>query len=137
MAEWHVSESETEENGHEETGFDMSVDTKSSHLISLDLQDAFGFKINPATMVQLLQAVKKRQTLDLDCVSDYKRDKGAHRKRKRKNKDRGMESMDVEETSETASEMRSTYTTSTAECRDNRRCVISLLITSAVLINYN
>ena len=123
MAEWHVSESETEENGHEETGFDMSVDTKSSNLISLDLQDVFGFKIDPATMVQLLQAVKKRQTLDLDCVSDYKR---AHRKRKRKNKDRGM---DVEETSETASEMRSTYTTSTAECRDNRRCVICYFIT--------
>lgn len=118
MAEWHVSESEDEET----KGGDTSNKRR-------DVIDSGGISIDHTKMLELLQALKTNRTLHLDCVTSHR--KYERRKRKRK-KEKGVmgQEMSVHSgvggdfVSETASEMRSTHTASTGECRDTRRYMI-------------
>lgn len=115
MAEWHVSESEDEET--------KRGDASNKRR---DVIDSGGISIDHAKMLELLQALKTNRTLHLDCVTSHR--KYERRKRKRKKEKSGMgQEMSVHSgmggdfVSETASEVRSTHTASTGECRDTRR----------------
>ena len=114
MADWQVSDTDSDEEDETPSG--------TSNL--------FGVKLDQGKVLELLQAVEKRRTLELDCLCQVNRKE--HRRRPRKD-EKGKKRRRAaspgdrrsgEEVSETASELRSTHTTSTAtECRDTRRCV--------------
>ena len=105
MAEWKVSGSESEGDGAKESTLDFG-----------------GFQIPPPRIVELLQSVERHKTLKLDCLNDTRRKERRRAKRRRRNKVHSPGTVrSLEEVSETASEVRST--TSTTDCRDARRCV--------------
>ena len=104
MAEWHVSESESEPDA-----------------APADAVELGGLKIPPSRLLEMFQTLEKRKTLRLDCLSDVRRKEREKRKKHDKNKvpspGNAKSHEDVSET--TASEIHST--TSTTECRDTRR----------------
>ena len=104
MAEWHVSESDSEP--------DVAPD---------DSVELGGLKIPPSRLLEMFQTLEKRKTLQLDCLSDGRRKERRKRRKHSKNKVHSPGNTksheDVSET--TASEIHST--TSTTECRDARR----------------
>ena len=103
MAEWKVSGSESEGDGAKESTLDFG-----------------GFQIPPPRIVKLLQSVERHKTLKLDCLNDTRRKERRRAKRRRRNKVHSPGTVrSLEEVSETASEVRST--TSTTDCRDARR----------------
>ena len=103
MAEWHVSGSESEGEGVKES--------------AVSFRGFEGLRIPTARMVELLRTVESRKTLELDNA------RRKERKRKKKHKKNKVQSpgavRNPEEVSETASEVRSTN--STTDCRDARR----------------
>lgn len=103
MAEWNISGSESEGDGAEESTLGFR-----------------GFEIPPSRIVELLQSVERRKTLKLDCLNDARRKERRRVKRRKRNKVHSPGTVkNLEEVSETASEVRST--TSTTDCRDARR----------------
>lgn len=112
MADWHVSDTDSdEEDGHP---------SGASNFL--------GMKIDREKVLELLQAVETRKTLELDCLCRVNRKEHRHRPKKGdkgKRRKRAASPGDIrsgEEVSESTSEVRSTHTASTAtECRDMRR----------------
>ena len=105
MAEWHVSESESEPDA-----------------APADVVELGGLKIPPSRLVEMFQTLEKRRTLRLECLRDVRRKEREERKKKHK-KDRvhspGNAKSHEDASETTASEIHST--TSTTECRDARR----------------
>lgn len=102
MAEWHVSGSESEGE---------QVDDASIEVGKL--------RIPASRVVELLQTIEKRKTLDLECLTggsqptrERKRKPKKHRKR---NDSSAANTKSQEEVSETASELRSNTSTDTRE----------------------
>lgn len=101
---------ELEGNGTEETA--------TSYL------DFGGIKIPPERLLQLMQTVHARKTVELDGMSDvYQNKRHKKKKKKRSSATRLSGSKSLEDASETASDIRSTTCTSTTatEYRDMRR----------------
>lgn len=103
MAEWHVSGSESEGEGVKES--------------TVGFRGFEGLRIPTSRMAELLRAVENRKTLELDNA------RRKERKKKKKHKKNKVQSpgaiRNPEEISETASEVRSTN--STTDCRDAKR----------------
>lgn len=108
MAEWHVSESESEPD-----------------VAPADAVELGGLKIPPSRLLEMFQTLEKRKTLRLDCLRDVRRKKREERKQHKKDTvhspGNAKSHEDASET--TASEIHST--TSTNECRDARRPSLS------------
>ena len=130
MAEWHVSESESEGEGV----CDGSVELGS-------------LRIPPHRLAELLQTIETRKTLDLECLAgggvgpgsaeEGRRRRERRRKHKRRKKkseeEGGRDSRAQEEVSETASELRSTASTDTTP-RDGKWCVYIVNIYNTITI---
>ena len=108
MADWHVSESDREEDeAYPSERDDVPVD--------------------PSRLFGLLQTIKRERTLQLECDRVLKADR-SHRKRKRRKKLKRIANDEIDISSET--EIKSTHTTTTvstpSDCRDTRRSVVHL-----------
>ena len=116
MAGWYVSESDSDEK---ETS-DLSQDLKPDCVVSFTLDKVIGDStVLPSKVIELLQAISFNKTLELECTNGYHEERN-HKRKKRKRK-RKVTNVVYGEVSETTSEIVSTHTTSTGECRDTRR----------------
>lgn len=99
VGDWHVQESDTEENFEE---------NKPERPYSID----------STKLLEMLKLLKTGQVLEMSCekILNLRRVE----ERQNRKRERGDNSCE-EETSETTSEIRSTHTASTSECRDSRR----------------
>lgn len=108
MADWHVSESENEEDGEPNGGRDPGLPVKAT------------------TLLNLIQTLEKERVLRLECASVLSGDR-SHRKRRKKKRKRSNNEGGIggDTTSEIASEtdIKSAHTTTPSDCRDTRRYV--------------
>ena len=124
MAEWHVSESESEGDGVGDGGIELG-----------------SLRIPPHRVAELLKTIESRNTLNLECLAGAAAESASeerrrerrrrHKKRKKKSDTSGEagDSRTQEEVSETASEMRSTPSTDTT-ARDGKWLVMYMVLTS-------
>lgn len=106
MEDWHVSESDSDQDGGDESGSDGAVEIA-------------GLKIRSEKMLELFKAIEAK-SLRLECLSDVRRKERARWRRPRRGSRDKVPSpaKAAEDVSETVSEIRSTTST---ECRDPRR----------------
>lgn len=105
MAEWYVSDSDTERDSCSERR-DIAESLPANH----------------SELLELLQTLKNERTLHLDCTSILKADERYHKQERRRRKRKRVKNHDSGDIlSETTSELKSTHTASTNECRDSRR----------------
>ena len=120
MAEWHVSESESEGDGVGDGGVELG-----------------SLRIPPHRVAELLKTIESRKTLDFECLAGAaaegrRRERRRRHKRRKKKSDTSGEAGDSrtqEEVSETASELRSTASTDTT-ARDGKWLVMYMVLTS-------
>ena len=107
MADWHVSGSESEEEGVGDDGMEVG-----------------NLRIPAHRVAELLRTIETRKTLDLECLAGSSGKTTARRRRRKRHKRKGGspsaadDSRTQEEVSETASEQRSSASTDT---RDGKR----------------
>lgn len=106
MEDWHVSGSDSDQDGGGEAGSDEAVEVA-------------GLKIRSEKMLELFRAIEAK-SLKLECLGDARRKERTRRKRSRRSSREKVPSpaKAAEDVSETVSEIRSTTST---ECRDPRR----------------
>ena len=73
MSQWHVSESDSEDGNKEE-------------MVPNCRQELLGFKLDPVKLPELLLAVQRGGSLDLQCASNYKRRRKVHRRNAKRKK---------------------------------------------------
>ena len=73
MSEWHVSESDSEDDNREKK-------------VPNCRQELLGFKLDPDKLPELLLAVQRGGSLDLQCASNYKRRRKSHRRNAKRKK---------------------------------------------------
>ena len=97
MAEWHVPGSDSEGEG-----------------IGNSVVEVGKLRIPPSRVVELLQTIEKRKTLDLECLAGSSKPRKRKHKKHRRRNDSSRNSNNQEDVSETASELRSTASTDAA-----------------------
>ena len=102
MAQWHVSPSDSESDQASENSVQFG-----------------GLVIPHSRVLELLQSTEKRKTLQLECLSDVKRKDRARKRKHRRSKAKPHSPSGLEEVSETASEIRSTI--STTDYKEGRK----------------
>ena len=73
MSDWHVSESDSEDENRKEK-------------VPNRRQELLGFKLDPDKLPELLLAVQRGSSLDLQCASNYKRRRKSHRRSEKRRK---------------------------------------------------